>query len=98
MLRLPPRSTRTDTLFPYTTLFLSKLELATAAANPMRDWQQASLQSAEKFPVRACSGKAGGQSGEVNQDPRKSYPKDAVRYLLPWPAGSRGSTRYASRR
>src|SRR3546814_16721072 len=25
MLRLPPRSTRTDTLFPYTTLFRSKL-------------------------------------------------------------------------
>src|SRR3546814_15127135 len=26
MIRLPPRSTRTDTLFPYTTLFRSKLE------------------------------------------------------------------------
>src|SRR3546814_19990293 len=26
MLRLPPRSTRTDTLFPYTTLFRSMLE------------------------------------------------------------------------
>src|SRR3546814_15252069 len=25
MIRRPPRSTRTDTLFPYTTLFLSKL-------------------------------------------------------------------------
>src|SRR3546814_18833760 len=24
MIRLPPRSTRTDTLFPYTTLFLSR--------------------------------------------------------------------------
>src|SRR3546814_9661344 len=30
MIRLPPRSTRTDTLFPYTTLFRSTL--ATAAA------------------------------------------------------------------
>src|SRR3546814_1615000 len=27
MIRRPPRSTRTDTLFPYTTLFRSKLEL-----------------------------------------------------------------------
>src|SRR3546814_10000697 len=27
MIRLPPRSTRTDTLFPYTTLFRSTLEL-----------------------------------------------------------------------
>src|SRR3546814_12646003 len=28
MIRRPPRSTRTDTLFPYTTLFRSMLELA----------------------------------------------------------------------
>src|SRR3546814_18175243 len=28
MLRLPPRSTRTDTLFPYTTLFRSDFALA----------------------------------------------------------------------
>src|SRR3546814_12671103 len=28
MLRRPPRSTRTDTLFPYTTLFRSKLPVA----------------------------------------------------------------------
>src|SRR3546814_5065590 len=27
MIRLPPRSTRTDTLFPYTTLFRSAIEL-----------------------------------------------------------------------
>src|SRR3546814_1891849 len=27
MIRRPPRSTRTDTLFPYTTLFRSRLEL-----------------------------------------------------------------------
>src|SRR3546814_11234911 len=29
MFRRPPRSTRTDTLFPYTTLFRSKLLIAT---------------------------------------------------------------------
>src|SRR3546814_5450912 len=28
MIRRPPRSTRTDTLFPYTTLFRSKLQIA----------------------------------------------------------------------
>src|SRR3546814_15541691 len=28
MIRRPPRSTRTDTLFPYTTLFRSELEIA----------------------------------------------------------------------
>src|SRR3546814_16357325 len=39
MIRLPPRSTRTDTLFPYTTLFLSTC----------RDWFQLSLK--EGFTV-----------------------------------------------
>src|SRR3546814_5427625 len=32
MTRLPPRSTRTDTLFPYTTLFRSQRETDLAAA------------------------------------------------------------------
>src|SRR3546814_15754596 len=32
MIRRPPRSTRTDTLFPYTTLFRSKLLLVAVAA------------------------------------------------------------------
>src|SRR3546814_8168194 len=32
MIRLPPRSTRTDTLFPYTTLFRSPPDLARGAA------------------------------------------------------------------
>src|SRR3546814_7723591 len=34
MIRRPPRSTRTDTLFPYTTLFRS-LALASAAVEPI---------------------------------------------------------------
>src|SRR3546814_1892046 len=33
MIRRPPRSTRTDTLFPYTTLFRSVVELALKAAS-----------------------------------------------------------------
>src|SRR3546814_19504893 len=33
MIRLPPRSTLTDTLFPYTTLFRSVVELAGNLAN-----------------------------------------------------------------
>src|SRR3546814_11585330 len=38
MIRLPPRSTRTDTLFPYTTLFRSRQRehLARAAASAQR--------------------------------------------------------------
>src|SRR3546814_4407678 len=34
MIRRPPRSTRTDTLFPYTTLFRSRLRLAHHPAQP----------------------------------------------------------------
>src|SRR3546814_3645106 len=33
MIRRPPRSTRTDTLFPYTTLFRSRAEYAFTLAN-----------------------------------------------------------------
>src|SRR3546814_953420 len=33
MIRRPPRSTRTDTLFPYTTLFRSILEVANRAGD-----------------------------------------------------------------
>src|SRR3546814_15471320 len=33
MIRRPPRSTRTDTRFPYTTLFRSRLEAARAAGS-----------------------------------------------------------------
>src|SRR3546814_7034849 len=36
MLRRPPRSTRTDTLFPYTTLFRSLLN---TLASPMLNWK-----------------------------------------------------------
>src|SRR3546814_13518549 len=43
MIRLPPRSTRTDTLFPYTTLFRSSLHHFVDAgldtdAEVVRDW------------------------------------------------------------
>src|SRR3546814_4671854 len=43
MIRRPPRSTRTDTLFPYTTLFRSDQEFCSQAgrggAHPARQWQ-----------------------------------------------------------
>src|SRR3546814_1414726 len=37
MIRRPPRSTRTDTLFPYTTLFRSVLAQSAMAGNDQRD-------------------------------------------------------------
>src|SRR3546814_4039335 len=41
MIRLPPRSTRTDTLFPYTTLFRSRqcfFELIRGKTGNLNDW------------------------------------------------------------
>src|SRR3546814_13547607 len=37
MIRRPPRSTRTDTLFPYTTLFRSDLSVFENVAFPLRE-------------------------------------------------------------
>src|SRR3546814_2506235 len=37
MIRRPPRSTRTDTLFPYTTLFRSKAFVFIGKADPVAD-------------------------------------------------------------
>src|SRR3546814_5454937 len=39
MIRRPPRSTRTDTLFPYTTLFRSARRCAEADRALARDWR-----------------------------------------------------------
>src|SRR3546814_1495116 len=38
MLRRPPRSTRTDTLFPYTTLFRSKANPLSTPAHIVPEW------------------------------------------------------------
>src|SRR3546814_17409138 len=54
MIRRPPRSTRTDTLFPYTTLFRSKTSLmdglvrlsAAAFYNDYKDYQTFTLTNA----------------------------------------------------
>src|SRR3546814_3752019 len=47
MIRLPPRSTRTDTLFPYTTLFRScerqLMQAETAARDELRERDEAQI-------------------------------------------------------
>src|SRR3546814_15273529 len=40
MIRRPPRSTRTDTLFPYTTLFRSRSGLPCQRPGPLCDWPE----------------------------------------------------------
>src|SRR3546814_10469098 len=50
MIRRPPRSTRTDTLFPYTTLFRS--------SSISRRWPLAAPSSWRRFPHRPCRRKS----------------------------------------
>src|SRR3546814_6654389 len=50
MIRRPPRSTRTDTLFPYTTLFRSAVRMHDAAARELADhsltWRSGNVDAA----------------------------------------------------
>src|SRR3546814_8823283 len=54
MIRRPPRSTRTDTLFPYTTLFRSS-----ALFNGIKAALEEGLSQARGVPLLAVSGKTG---------------------------------------
>src|SRR3546814_17115509 len=47
MIRRPPRSTRTDTLFPYTTLFRSQMRAGEALAVPLDEEVLAPLAGCE---------------------------------------------------
>src|SRR3546814_3485326 len=57
MIRAPPGSTRTDTLFPYTTLFRSGWQCAGARAPPGRrvgSWRPASMRGDQAGMLQAC--------------------------------------------
>src|SRR3546814_15055921 len=67
MIRRPPRSTRTDTLVPYTTLFRSNFVVARAAALHMRENDGGSIVNLSSelahigmgYYVHYCAAKAG---------------------------------------
>src|SRR3546814_1509659 len=59
MIRRPPRSTRTDTLFPYTTLFRSPVHIFGAAARNAGNGERAAL-DAERHILSA-----GHQRGDI---------------------------------
>src|SRR3546814_8639484 len=64
MIRRPPRSTRTDTLFPYTTLFRSA---AAGRADPQAGTGAAAAVlrgQCAAFHRRGCAGRAGERSEE----------------------------------
>src|SRR3546814_11951167 len=79
MIRRPPRSTRTDTLFPYTTLFRS--------AEPDAEMRQCVDESRPRAIVGALQGKAEQPAGAgdiarpqrmagIVRQPRKEHPPD----------------------
>src|SRR3546814_10928794 len=53
MIRRPPRSTRTDTLFPYTTLFRSPDEPSHPCGRPDRRWPAAATAGVRQHAVGA---------------------------------------------
>src|SRR3546814_13229568 len=55
MIRRPPRSTRTDTLFPYTTLFRSLSDGSTARAAGVRRTIEEKLATAPPLPAGLAS-------------------------------------------
>src|SRR3546814_17388758 len=55
MIRRPPRSTRTDTLFPYTTLFRSLSDGSTARAAVVRRTIEEKLATAPPLPAGLAS-------------------------------------------
>src|SRR3546814_18266699 len=87
MIRRPQRSTRTDTLVPYTTLFRSRLDHQAAAEDRhrQRDLLHLPCREARAVPVRARAGAA-----ELPQLPRRARLQPAD------PAGDRKSTRLNS--
>src|SRR3546814_17586967 len=77
MIRRPPRSTRTDTLFPYTTLFRSSIEDHYQIGLPVALYEFADLVRRKQFDRIGRGGahrndvKIVGRSGQIGVD-RKS--------------------------
>src|SRR3546814_12298363 len=87
MIRRPPRSTRTDTLFPYTTLFRS------GAFDPRPGWGAAAAHRfALRLPGRAHEHPGGGARHDRRgrPDPRQAPQGDRLRGRRLAPAGRPG--------
>src|SRR3546814_18216120 len=93
MIRLPPRSTRTDTLFPYTTLFRSKeARCGECDRKTENDLDKASKSAGS---VAKCER----QAGDDDDDHRKDLcdgPLDRLQDLLHWLLPGHGRTRCVS--
>src|SRR3546814_6992789 len=78
MIRRPPRSTRTDTLFPYTTLFRSGLALPDAAADAAAaiGGERDEERDVERWFLRGADrqGDGGGDGCEQGDEQRQRKP------------------------
>src|SRR3546814_4569616 len=96
MLRRPPRSTRTDTLFPYTTLFRSPAQRHRGARRSFRRGR-APFGTARP-PVRARRDAASGTPRLAGQRPRTRQCRTAARGSLTRYGGHRARRRGGGRR
>src|SRR3546814_2824087 len=67
MIRRPPRSTRNDTLCPYTTLFRSGVESRHAGSSPLMQGR-GSKQQVERPQQRLCRGRPSCRGVDRNMD------------------------------
>src|SRR3546814_2422173 len=103
MIRRPPRSTRTDTLFPYTTLFRAEL----SGAPRLEPWRPGDVHAAgddREVRLRSCLAEPGtlrhgkglvGQS-PVSEDHRHGDHRAGIRLASAPPRRDRKSTRMKS--
>src|SRR3546814_7088472 len=80
MIRRPPRSTRTDTLFPYTTLFRSSRAVAPPPARRLRTAARARRAGPKRWCAMRGDGRhplsrprAAAVAGCADRDPREDY-------------------------
>src|SRR3546814_14079617 len=73
MIRRPPRSTRTDTLFPYTTLFRSCQLRSPAARRSQEDRLQMIGQQRNRRHRRSCPSRSEEHTSELQSLMRISY-------------------------
>src|SRR3546814_5758960 len=94
MIRRPPRSTRTDTLFPYTTLFRSQEEFGRSTGawwSPAGD--RIAFECFDESAVQVVTRTAIGAEGASTYDQRYPAAGTANATVSPWVANPDGSGR-----
>src|SRR3546814_15822346 len=93
MIRLPPRSTRTDTLFPYTTLFRSKTTYVAGAG--ARGFRRRAVNARDKDdPKRAAPRRRQGRPSVAHPAPELSLKPDHRRTGRLYAPHRQGAGRY----